>query len=80
MDSKAFCIDCRNRKLETFVASVTQAQSDNPYQLVLRQALDTGKLKDLLDVVNVDDDGNKEARRAPKTFLSDMSEIGRAHV
>ncbi len=45
---QALVIDGRTRKLNVFVASVTQAQSDNPYQLVLRHALDMGHIQDIL--------------------------------
>jgi len=45
---KAFVVDARTRNLKTFVASVTKTQHD-PYQLVLRHALDIGKLRDLMN-------------------------------
>ena len=41
-------IDGRSRALRAFVASVTKAQEDNPYQVVLRHALDMGCIRDLL--------------------------------
>src|SRR3989344_2400312 len=41
-------IDGRSRNLQAFVASATQAQNDNPYQLVLRHALDMGHLPEIL--------------------------------
>jgi hypothetical protein len=41
-------IDARSRELKVFVASATQAQADNPTQLVLRHALDLGNLGALL--------------------------------
>ena len=46
--SEVLVIDGRTRKLRAFVASATQAQSDNPYQLVLRHALDMGHIQDIL--------------------------------
>lgn len=51
----ALVVDCRNRYLQAFVASVTQAQSDNPYQLVLRHALDMGHIQDLLNPTERDE-------------------------
>lgn len=66
MDTQALVIDCRTRKLEVFVASATQAQTDNPYQLVLRHALDLGSILDLLAPTD------QEAR---KKFLADMPVI-----
>ena len=48
MNTQALVIDGRTRKLSAFVASVTQAQSDNPYQIVLRHALDMGHIQDIL--------------------------------
>lgn len=71
----ALVIDGRTRKLCAFVASVTQAQGDNHYQLVLRHALDVGHLPELLAPTEQDEYlGGGETKRR-KHFRADMPVI-----
>lgn len=71
----ALIIDGRNRKLQTFVASVTKAQDDNPYQLVLRHALDIGHIQDVLNPTEQDVYlGGGETKRL-KRFTTEMPVI-----
>jgi len=72
---QALVIDGRTRKLQAFVASVTQAQSDNPFQLVLRHALDMGHFQDILALTEQDVYlGGGETKKL-KRFRSEMPVI-----
>lgn len=73
--TQALVIDGRTRKLQTFVASVTQAQSDNPFQIVLRHALDMGHVQDILALTEQDVYlGGGETKKL-KRFRSEMPVI-----
>jgi len=71
----ALVIDGRTRKLQAFVASVTKAQDDNPYQIVLRHALDMGHIQDILNPTESDVYlGGGETKKL-KRFTADMPVI-----
>ena len=72
---QALVIDGRTRKLNAFVASVTQAQSDNPYQLVLRHALDMGHIQDILAPTEREDYLGGGETKTRKQFLAEMPVI-----
>lgn len=57
--------------METFVASATQAQRQNDYQLVLRHALDMGGLKDILAPTERSEDVGGGVKRV-KRFTADI--------
>lgn len=72
MSTQALVIDGRTRKLNAFVASVTLAQADNPYQLVLRHALDMGHIQDILASTEREDYLGGGETKNRKQFAANM--------
>src|SRR3989344_492417 len=75
MNTQALVIDGRTRKLQAFVASVTLAQSDNAYQIVLRHALDMGHVQDILAPTEREEYLGGGETKTRKHFLAEMPVI-----
>jgi hypothetical protein len=76
--TSALVIDARTRKTTAFVASVTQAQDDNSFQLVLRHALDMGSIQKLVKPAPLQGGGSWDGPVSyPETgmFTTDMPVI-----